>query len=132
MGVMEKRTHLYISRKNPLIWVMALCMVCSAVARIAFFGVKGTGESLYVWSQIVLPVAAALLYAAIALLNGKEMFYKTALSVWMMALQSSRESKSLFSLETEMLVRLEQPSKAYSQISVTDSGMEMLVRLEQP
>jgi hypothetical protein len=32
----------------------------------------------------------------------------------------------------EILVRLEQPSKAQSPITVTDSGMEMLVRLEQP
>jgi hypothetical protein len=85
---MEKRVHLYVSRKNVLTWLMALCMIGSAVTRIVFAGGKGTGESLYVWSQIVLPVAAALLYAAIALLNGKEMFYKTALSVWMMAIYS--------------------------------------------
>ena len=32
----------------------------------------------------------------------------------------------------EMLVRLEQPEKALSPISVTDGGIEMLVRLEQP
>ena len=32
----------------------------------------------------------------------------------------------------EMLVRLEQPEKASSPISVTDGGIEMLVRLEQP
>ena len=32
----------------------------------------------------------------------------------------------------EMLVRLEQPSKALSPISVTDEGMEILVRLSQP
>lgn len=38
-----------------------------------------------VWSQIVLPVAATLLYVAITLLNGDEFFYKTAIPVWMMA-----------------------------------------------
>ena len=32
----------------------------------------------------------------------------------------------------EMLVRLEQPSKAYTPIFVTVGGMVMLVRLEQP
>lgn len=85
-SVMEKRVHFYVSRKNALTWLMTLCMVCSAVARIAFPGVKGSGDSLYVWSQIVLPVAAALLYAFIALLEGKELFYKTALPMWMTAI----------------------------------------------
>ncbi|MBR5797087.1 MAG: endolytic transglycosylase MltG, partial [Phascolarctobacterium sp.] len=54
--VMEKKTRFYVSRKNVLTWLMALCMVCSAVARI-LVGVKGTEP----WSQIVLPIAAALL-----------------------------------------------------------------------
>jgi len=79
---MEKKRHFYVSRKNALIWLMALCMVCSAVARILFVGVKGTD----VWSQIVLPIAAAVLYALIALGNGKEQFYKTAIPVWMYAI----------------------------------------------
>jgi len=67
---MEKRIHLYVSRKNVLTWLMALCMVASAVARIAFPGLKGSGDTLYVWSQIVLPIAATTLYALIALLDG--------------------------------------------------------------
>lgn len=82
---MEKRVHLYVSRKNVLTWVMAVCLVCSAVARIAVFGVKGTDSGMSMWSQIVLPVAATLLYIAIALFNGEEFFYKTAIPVWMMA-----------------------------------------------
>ena len=36
------------------------------------------------WSQIVLPITAALLYGLICLLFGKEQFYKTALAVWLM------------------------------------------------
>ena len=83
---MEKRTHFYVSRKSVLTWLMALCLVGSAVARIAIPGVKGTLDTLEVWSQIVLPTAAALLYALIALIWGKEMFYKTAIPVWMAAL----------------------------------------------
>ena len=79
---------MYVSRKNVLTWLMAVCMVCSAVTRIAVFGLKGSEESLYVWSQIVLPVAAPLLFMLIALLNGKEMFYKTALPVWMMVIHA--------------------------------------------
>ena len=83
--VMEKRVHFYVSRKNPLTWLMALCMISSAVARIVIFsGMEGVGA----WSQIVLPVAAGLLYMLIALLNGREMFYKTAIPVWMVSLYS--------------------------------------------
>ena len=67
---------------------MALCMVASAVARIAFPGVKGTGDSLSLWSQILLPIAATTLYALIALLSGDEFFFKTAIPVWMMVLYS--------------------------------------------
>ena len=40
------------------------------------------------WSQIVLPIAAVLLYVLIVLLRGDEMFYKTAIPVWMAALYS--------------------------------------------
>ena len=65
---------------------MVLCMVGSAVARIAIPCVKGTWDQLEVWSQILLPVAATLLYVAIVLLRGDEMFYKTAISVWMLGL----------------------------------------------
>ena len=83
---MEKRIHLYVSRKNVLTWLMALCLIGSAVTRIAFSGLKGSGGSLEVWSQIVLPVAATLLFVIIVLLRGDEMFYKTALSVFMMGI----------------------------------------------
>ena len=85
---MDKRVHLYVSRKNVLTWLMAVCMVASAVARIAIPGVKGTGDGHCVWCQILLPIAAALLYAAIALISGDEFFFKTAIPVWMAALYS--------------------------------------------
>ena len=66
-----------------LAWLMALCMVGSAVARILIFsGMEGVGA----WSQIVLPAAAALLYMLIVLISGEEIFYKTAIPVWMFAI----------------------------------------------
>ena len=34
---MERRVHLYVSRKNVLTWLMALCLIGSAVARIVIF-----------------------------------------------------------------------------------------------
>ena len=82
---MENRVNLYVSRKNPLTWLMALCLVGSAVARVMIYsGMEGVG----VWSQILLPIAAALLYVLIVLISGDEMFYKTAIPVWMAALYS--------------------------------------------
>ena len=78
-SVMERKPHFYVSPKNVLTWMMALCMVCSAVTRI--FDIGGKGPDL--WSQIVLPVVACLLYAFITLASGKEHFYKTAIPMWM-------------------------------------------------
>ncbi len=83
---MKTKVSYYVSRKNVLTWLMVLCMVCSAVARIWFVGMKGTGTPVYMWSQIVLPIAAALLYALIAITNGKERFYKTAVPVWLICI----------------------------------------------
>ena len=82
---MKNRIHLYVSRKNGLTWLMALCLVASALARIVLPGLKGSAGSAYVWSQIVLPVTATLLYALIALIDGEELFYKTAIPVGMLA-----------------------------------------------
>ena len=85
---MKNRIHLYVSRKNPLTWLMALSMLASAVARIAFPGVKGSGETLDLWSQILLPITATTLYALIALFDGQENFHKTAIPVWIMVIYS--------------------------------------------
>ena len=98
---MEKRISFYVSRKNVLTWLMTLCLVGSAVARLVVCsGVEGTG----VWSQIVLPIAAALLYVLIVLLRGDEMFYKTAIPVWMVALYSGIWIKQ--NIENRMIVWL--------------------------
>ena len=83
---MKNRTNYYVSKKNVLTWLMALCMVCSAVTRIVFVGMKGPEQAPQLWSQIILPIAAALLFAAITLISGREMFYKTAIPVWMICI----------------------------------------------
>ncbi len=83
---MEKRKHFYVSRKNVLTWLMALCLTASAVARIVFACMKGTEEAENVWSLVVLPVAATALYVLIALISGKERFYKTAIPIWILGI----------------------------------------------
>ena len=83
---MRDRKHFFISRKNLLTWLMVLSMVCSAVTRIVFVGMKGTVQADHLWSQIILPIAAAMLFAFICVISGKELFYKTAIPVWMICI----------------------------------------------
>lgn len=83
---MEKRVHYYLSRKNVLTWLMALALTGSAVTRIVFACTNGSSAYSNIWSQVVLPVAATLLYVLISLLSGKERFYKTAIPVWLMCI----------------------------------------------
>ena len=79
------KPHLYIQQKSLFTWLMALCMAASAVTRFLYAGASGSG-ALFLWSQVILPAAAVALYGFIALVCGKELFYKTAIPVWMMAL----------------------------------------------
>ncbi len=78
---MERRISLYVSKRNPLTWIAALCLLASAVLRIII-----DVPSPNTWGLVVLPVAATVLYLIIALIWGREMFYKTAISVWMIAI----------------------------------------------
>lgn len=77
---MEKRIHLYVSRKNVATWLMVLCLVASMGLRIWAYG-QTPGVDL--WVQIILPCLATALFALITVLGGKEMFYKTAIPVWL-------------------------------------------------
>ena len=77
---MEKRTHLYVSLKNVATWLMAVCMLASVVLRI---WVHTQTPGMGLWIQTVLPCVATVLFVLITLFAGKEMFYKTALAVWL-------------------------------------------------
>ncbi len=82
---MERRLSLFVSRKNALTWIAAVLALASAVCRIVFECIDAV-PCENVWTHIVLPVAAAILYVLIALIWGKEMFYKTAIPVWMICI----------------------------------------------
>lgn len=86
---MKKRLHFYVNANNALTILMTILMAASALSRIVIIGVKGTGFTGNVWGQIVLPVAATVLYALICLLSGKEFFFRTSIAVWMMAAYSA-------------------------------------------
>ena len=81
---MKKRISYYVSRKNVFLWLAAAALVCSAAVRIAFVCGKGADAST-MWFQIVLPVAASLIYTLILLCSGEERLYRTAVPVLLFA-----------------------------------------------
>ena len=78
---MEKRIHLYVSRKHPALWLTGLLMLASIVARITVFSQV---ENAHVWRQIVWPAVAVVMFVVMAFLDGEEMLYRTAVPVWML------------------------------------------------
>ena len=78
---MEKRIHLYVSKKHPALWLAGLLMLASVVARIAVFSQI---ENISIWRQIVWPSVAVILFVFMAFLNGEEMLYRTAVPVWIL------------------------------------------------
>jgi len=81
---MERRISLFVSRKNALTWIAAACLLASAVMLIVVECLDGI-PCVNPWSHVVLPVAAIALYILISLISGNEMFYKSAIPVWMIA-----------------------------------------------
>ena len=80
---MEKRIHLYVSKKHPALWLTGLLMLASVVARIAIFSqLEGVG----IWRQIVWPSVAVILFVLMAFLIGEEMLYRTAIPAWMLGI----------------------------------------------
>ena len=80
---MEKRIHLYVSKKHPALWLTGLLMLASVVARIAQFSQV---EDAHVWRQIIWPSVSVVLLVLIAFLTGEEMLYRTAVPVWMLGI----------------------------------------------
>ena len=93
---MEKRINLYVSRKNVLTWIAAVLIVASAAMRIVLACMDIVGGN--VWTEVVLPVAATLLFVWILLVWGKVMFYKTALGVWFMGLYYALRPGLIFAI----------------------------------
>ena len=79
---MEKRTHLYVSRKHVCLWLMAVCMLASLVSRIVLFSSWKDG----LWMHILLPGIPALLYTLVTIASGDELFHRTSFPVWLMGI----------------------------------------------
>ena len=72
---MDKRIRFYVSRKNPLTWLMALCMVASAVVLNCAGLCERNGQQRICLGPGGPPAAACLLFALICLLNGQERYF---------------------------------------------------------
>jgi len=80
---MEKRIHLYVSRKHPALWLAGLLMLSSVAAGIVVFS---RSEDAHVWRQIVWPAVAVMLFVLMAFFDGEEMLHRTAVPVWMLGI----------------------------------------------
>ena len=87
---MERRISLYVSRRNAFTWISCVFLLASLVLRITL-QCLGITYCQNIWAEVVLPVAACILFILNALLAGKERFYKTAIPVWMIYLYYSIE-----------------------------------------
>lgn len=70
--------HYYISRKNPFLWAAAVILAASIAMRIIF---PPAGN---IWVGILLPCAATVLLALIAICSGDTMLFRTAVPVWIL------------------------------------------------
>jgi len=93
---MERRNNYYVSRKNALTWISAALMLASAMARIAVYWGRGPVSAAVMWFQILLPVAASILFVLNILLDGERHFYRTAVPIWIFALCFAQLATVLF------------------------------------
>lgn len=77
---MKTRIPLYVKKNHVMVWLMALCMAASGIARIFLFAGNG------LWTGVILPVIAVVMYALVAGFSGEERFYKTAIPVWLLGI----------------------------------------------
>ena len=88
MRNMEKHITFYVKRRSALAWLVTILTLGSVGCRIAFFCGKGA-DTTTVWLQLILPVAACLLFSLTVLLDGQEHLYKTTTSVALYALYAA-------------------------------------------
>ena len=91
---MERRIHLYVSRKNVFVWLSVLALLASAAARI-IPACMFPDYSPDLWGELVLPVAASVLFVAVVLIGGDEMLYKTAVPMFAMCVYYAIRPHSL-------------------------------------
>ena len=80
---MKKTTIYYLPGINALAVLSALCMVCSAVARIAWAWGEADFSRPVLWLQILLPLTANVSFVLMLFRDGTDRLYRTAIPVWL-------------------------------------------------
>ena len=80
---MKQRTAYWIPTINVLVILAALCMLGSAVVRIVFYAGERFIPGSILAFQILLPLAANVLFALLLLTSGRDQVYRTAVPVWL-------------------------------------------------
>ena len=80
---MKKRTVYWIPKINVLVILSALCMICSAVVRIVWACGENAISRPTLCFQILLPIAANLLFVLMVFTDSRDRLYRTAVPVWM-------------------------------------------------
>jgi len=97
---MDRRISFYVNRKSFMTWLAVVCLAASAIMRIVAVCAGLVDPVANVWSELVLPVGATLLYVLLVTVWGKEMFYKSALAVWLMAIYYAIRPGVIFTMGT--------------------------------
>lgn len=81
--MMKNRTAYWIPGTNGLVVLSAVCMAGSAAARLAWVWGESDLTRGFIWLQIVLPLAANLLFALMLFSSARDRLYRTAIPVWL-------------------------------------------------
>ena len=80
---MEKQKTLFVSPKNPALWLSALLLLASVVTRIVVLSPR---EDVRLWSQVVWPTVCVVLFILMVFFGGREMLHRTAVPVWLLGI----------------------------------------------
>ncbi|QNL45274.1 hypothetical protein H8790_04460 [Oscillibacter hominis] len=80
---MRKKTVYWLPETSLLVILAALFMICSAVVRIVYYAGERYVSGGTIAFQILLPVAANILFALLLFTCGRDRFYRTAIPVWL-------------------------------------------------
>ena len=80
---MREKTVYWVPKLGTLALLSILFMVCSAVVRVVWAcGEPALSQAVF-WFQVVLPLAANLVFVLTLLESHRDRLYRTAIAVWM-------------------------------------------------
>ena len=80
---MRKKTVYYLPGFTAPVILSALCMICSAVARIVWVCGESSLSRPFWCLQILLPLAANMTFVLILLWDGSDRLFRSAIPVWL-------------------------------------------------